>query len=205
MFDEVYILFHFNIILNTTGCPLLKLFFCERSLEFCITSLPCSFSYERNLLRIYVQVNCGNCGIPWVNCAVLCVKDDWKGQLWGLPALQNCTVYSVFMSGMMSHRKIAQFDRDCIGPLRRSCYEYILEVNHNVNSKWAIFGLCYNCIQVSDICIYTMYVNSSINTLRTGDADLRFQHGETRYICKFSLVSLHKGECFQRYHTLKHY
>jgi len=25
VFDEVYILFHFNIILNTTGCPLLKL------------------------------------------------------------------------------------------------------------------------------------------------------------------------------------
>jgi len=23
VFDEVYILFHFNIILNTTGCPLL--------------------------------------------------------------------------------------------------------------------------------------------------------------------------------------
>ena len=44
-----------------------------------------------------------------------------------------------------------------------------------------------------------------INTLRTGDADLRFLHGEARYICKFSLVPLHKGECFQRYHTLKHY
>ena len=30
------------------------------------------------------QVNWGNCGIPWVNCAVLCVKGDWKGQFWGL-------------------------------------------------------------------------------------------------------------------------
>jgi hypothetical protein len=30
------------------------------------------------------QVNWGNCGIPWVNCAVLCVKDDCKGQFWGL-------------------------------------------------------------------------------------------------------------------------
>ena len=28
---------------------------------------------------------------------------------------------------------------------------------------------------------------------------------ETQYICKFCLVPLHKGECFQRYHTLKHY
>jgi hypothetical protein len=27
VFDEVYILFHFNIILNTTGCPLLKVGF----------------------------------------------------------------------------------------------------------------------------------------------------------------------------------
>ena len=43
------------------------------------------------------------------------------------------------------------------------------------------------------------------NTLQMGDADLRFQHGETWYICKFSLVPLHKGECFQSYHTLKHY
>jgi len=30
------------------------------------------------------QVNWGNCWIPWVNCVVLCVKDDWKGQFWGL-------------------------------------------------------------------------------------------------------------------------
>ena len=44
-----------------------------------------------------------------------------------------------------------------------------------------------------------------LNTLRTGDVDLRLKHGETRYICKFSLVPLHKGEFFQRYHTLKHY
>ena len=32
-----------------------------------------------------------------------------------------------------------------------------------------------------------------------------FNTVKTRYICKFSLVPLHKGECFQRYHTLKHY
>jgi hypothetical protein len=31
-----------------------------------------------------LQVNWGNCVIPWVNCAVICVKDDWKGQFWGL-------------------------------------------------------------------------------------------------------------------------
>jgi len=47
--------------------------------------------------------------------------------------------------------------------------------------------------------------SADLNTLRTGDADLRFQHGEAQYICKFSLVPLHKGECFQRYPILKHY
>jgi len=30
------------------------------------------------------QVNWGNCMIRLVNCAVLCVKDNWKGQFWGL-------------------------------------------------------------------------------------------------------------------------
>ena len=54
------------------------------------------------------QVNWGNCGIPWVNCAVLCVKDD----------CQNCAVYFVFPSGMMSHSKIAQFNWECIGRFR---------------------------------------------------------------------------------------
>jgi hypothetical protein len=31
------------------------------------------------------------------------------------------------------------------------------------------------------------------------------KRSETRYICKFCILPLHKGECFQRYHTLKHY
>jgi len=32
----------------------------------------------------YRQVNWGKCGIPWVDCAVLCVQDGWKGRFWGL-------------------------------------------------------------------------------------------------------------------------
>jgi len=64
------------------------------------------------------QVNWGNCGIPWVNCAVFCVKDDWKWQFWGLRyCCQNCAVYSVFPSGMTSHGIIAQFNWVCIGRL----------------------------------------------------------------------------------------
>ena len=31
------------------------------------------------------------------------------------------------------------------------------------------------------------------------------KRSETRYICKFCLEPLHKGECFLRYHTLQHY
>jgi hypothetical protein len=31
------------------------------------------------------------------------------------------------------------------------------------------------------------------------------RRSESRYICKFCLVPLHKGECFQRYHTLNQY
>ena len=51
------------------------------------------------------------CGIPWVNCAVICVKDDRKGSCEACAiACQNCTVYSVFPSGMTSHSKIAQFN-----------------------------------------------------------------------------------------------
>ena len=60
------------------------------------------------------QVNWGNCGIPWVNCAVLCVKDYWKGSSDACAvAHQNC---AVFPSGMTSHSKIAQFNWECIAP-----------------------------------------------------------------------------------------
>jgi len=43
------------------------------------------FTVLLNALRSWCrQVNWRNCGIPRVNCAVLCVKDDWKRQFWGL-------------------------------------------------------------------------------------------------------------------------
>jgi len=75
-----------------------------------------------------LQVNWGNCGIPWVNCAVLCVQGDWKGQFWGLRyCLQNCAVYSVFPSGMTSHSKIAQFNWVCIAPFREVMYTVVTE------------------------------------------------------------------------------
>jgi hypothetical protein len=62
------------------------------------------------------QVNWGNCGIPWVNCAVLCVWRTTGKYSYETCAIacQNCTVYSVFPSGMTSNSKIAQFNWQCI-------------------------------------------------------------------------------------------
>ena len=31
------------------------------------------------------------------------------------------------------------------------------------------------------------------------------KRSETRYICEFCVVPLHKGSCFDKYHTLKHH
>jgi hypothetical protein len=41
------------------------------------------------------SINWGYCGIPWVNCAVLCVKDDWKEQFESCAiACQHCAVWT---------------------------------------------------------------------------------------------------------------
>jgi hypothetical protein len=65
------------------------------------------------------QVNWGNCGITWVNYEVLCVKDDWKGQFWGLrDCLSKLRSSLSFPSGMTSHSKIAQFNWQFIARLR---------------------------------------------------------------------------------------
>jgi hypothetical protein len=57
------------------------------------------------------QVNCGNCGISLVNCAVVCVKDTLKDSCEACAiACQNCVVYSVFPSSITSRNKIAQFN-----------------------------------------------------------------------------------------------
>jgi hypothetical protein len=58
------------------------------------------------------QVNWGKCGIPWVNCAVLCVKDDWKGQFWGL-LLPVKTAHFTFSVRYDVTSKIAQFNWEC--------------------------------------------------------------------------------------------
>jgi hypothetical protein len=54
-----------------------------------------------------------------VICAVLYMKDDWKdiSEVCAI-ACQNCTIHSVFPSGMTSHSKIAQFNWECLGHFR---------------------------------------------------------------------------------------
>ena len=65
----------------------------------------------------YWQVNWGNCGIPWVNCEVSVWRTTGKDSSEACAiTCQNCAVYSVFPSGMMSHSKIAQFNWQCIAP-----------------------------------------------------------------------------------------
>jgi len=82
------------------------------------------------------QVNWGNCGIPWVNYAVRCVKDDWKRQFWACAiACQNCAVYSVSPSCMTSHSKTAQFNWECIGRFRRIQRGVIINVHTHLHIK----------------------------------------------------------------------
>jgi hypothetical protein len=54
-----------------------------------------------------------------VNCAVFCVKDDWKGHLWGLGyRLSKLRSLISFPSGMTSHSNVALFNWECIAPFR---------------------------------------------------------------------------------------
>jgi hypothetical protein len=67
------------------------------------------------------QVNWGNCGISWVNCPVLCVKDDGRGQFWDLRyCMSELRSLLSFPLGMTSHCKIAQFNLECIVPYNLS-------------------------------------------------------------------------------------
>jgi hypothetical protein len=89
------------------------------------------------------QVNWGNCGIPWVICVVLCVKDNWKDSSEACAiACQNCAVYSVFPSATTLHSKIAQFNWQCKGRfkispiLRYSCNNKIEYDECSYRSLW---------------------------------------------------------------------
>ena len=93
------------------------------------------------------EVNWGNCGIPRVNCAVLSVKDDWKGQCWGLRySLSKLRSFLSFSVSMTSYSKIAQFNWECIGRLSLSKLRTFLSfaVRYDVISK--IAQLNWECI-----------------------------------------------------------
>jgi hypothetical protein len=67
------------------------------------------------------QVNWGNRGIPWVNCAVLYVKDDLKGRFWGLrfclSKLHSLLGFSVRYD-VTQYNCFAPFNWECIGRLK---------------------------------------------------------------------------------------
>jgi hypothetical protein len=69
-----------NCTKNWTECSLAQHRFHIRFVSFFVSSVEC-LEMMPSWCR---QVNWGNCGIPWANCAVLCVQDDLKGQFWGL-------------------------------------------------------------------------------------------------------------------------
>jgi hypothetical protein len=65
---------------NWTECSLAQHRFPIRYVSF-LVSCVCLLEMMPSWCR---QVNWGICGIPWVNWAVLCMIDDWKGQFWDL-------------------------------------------------------------------------------------------------------------------------
>ena len=115
------------------------------------------------------QVNWENCGIPWVNCAVLC---SWKttgkdSSEFCIISCQNCAVYSVFLSGMTSHNKIAQFNWQCIWRLRLtalishkiSTFEILEYVSEFIKSVI----LWRNLVIISQEILPFRYLSSSVN------------------------------------------
>jgi hypothetical protein len=75
------------------------------------------------------QVNWGNCGFPWVNCAVLWVEDDWKGSFWGLRyCLSKLHSLLSFPSGMTSQSKIAHFNWEWTGRFTNKLYAPLLQL-----------------------------------------------------------------------------
>jgi len=112
------------------------------------------------------QVNWGNCGIPWLNCAVLCVKDDWKEHFSGLRyCLSKLRILLSFPSGMASHSKIAQSNWECIAPFREctllvclSYYSVYTDIRYVVvgNGK-SVRIACELCQEVQEItCIVSL-------------------------------------------------
>jgi hypothetical protein len=86
--------------------------------EYIMRCLSAEWSTRNEMIPLWCRlVNWGNCGISWVNCAVLCVKDDWKGQFWGLCycLLKLRSLRSFFPSDMTSRSNIAEFNWECIG------------------------------------------------------------------------------------------
>jgi hypothetical protein len=82
------------------------------------------------------QVTWGNCGISWVNCAVLCMKDDLKGQFFRPALLPVKTAqFTQLFHQVWRHTKVAQFNWECIGRLKCCSACVTLRWNIDVGSE----------------------------------------------------------------------
>ena len=109
------------------------------------------------------QVNWENCGIPWVNCTVLCVKDDWKGQFWGLRyCLSKLRNLLSFSWGRRHTVKSPSFNWECIGRftscgLADICRHFKHVITFLCICCWTIYLLKSNgsFVYLSVICMYS--------------------------------------------------
>jgi hypothetical protein len=125
------------------------------------------------------QVEWGNCGIPWVNYAVLRVIDDWKGQLWRLRScLSKLRSLLSFPSGMTSHSKSVQFNWECIGRLTRNTGEpliicFIKCITRQQRQVWKrrILYLTHKAVW-----LYSISIKCAVSNQYSGEREWAIKH-----------------------------
>ena len=75
MFDEVHFLFHFNIILNATGCPLLKKLSSSLLTKRHVNTDDVSFLEQKIFLKIYEHLSEAKRKIEVMKQKVFLIKD----------------------------------------------------------------------------------------------------------------------------------
>ena len=86
-----------------------------------------------------------------MNCAVLCVKEDWKGQFWGLRyCLSKLRTLLGFPLGMTSHSKIAQFNWECIGRLKLKFTDWISRYSKRLKAlELILYAQIFKLVRIS--------------------------------------------------------
>ena len=131
-------------------------------LGFCSLGEEYSLLYYKILLSV-VQIIKGNCTVLQVVMLFLLLSPD---QFWcyqttahpgnGVKVCSRNVRKPSHIDAAVCARKfhyIQQYQHTCylkhtlLHAVIIRCRCYILELNHSINSKWAIFGLCHYCIQ----------------------------------------------------------